>query len=163
MILFKAMMLGLSAPNYSAEIAMEEEPLERENPSRRRQASTRKLKSLGWPFSWAMALTVAVSLALGVALFFYVPLLLTQWLSGHLDWAKNSLGFNLVDGAIRIVFFIVYIPGHLPDEGHPAGVRVSRRRTQGGLHLGSEGRPDCGKRAPNPPFTRVAERPSSCS
>jgi len=99
-ILFKAMMLGISALNYSAEVAMVEEPKEGE--------PTEAEKS-GVAFSWAMALTVAVSLALGVALFFYVPLLLTQWLSGHVDWAKNSLGFNLVDGAIRIVFFIVYI------------------------------------------------------
>jgi len=110
-ILFKAMMLGLSALNYSAEVAMEEEAPQTGTPKPRTAGELSEAEKSGVGFSWAMAVTVAVSLALGVALFFYVPLLLTQWLSGHVDWARNSLGFNLVDGAIRIVFFILYILG----------------------------------------------------
>ncbi len=99
-ILFKAMMLGISALNFSAEVAMEDEPAE---------GKTREADKSGVAFSWAMAVTVIVSLALGVALFFYVPLLLTQFLSKYVAAAQHSFGFNLVDGAIRIVFFIAYI------------------------------------------------------
>jgi uncharacterized protein YqhQ len=98
-ILFKAMMLGISALNYSAEIAM------REDDKKAGEGPAKEEK----PFSWAMALTVVFSLALGVALFFYVPLLLTQFLTRYMDFARHSIGFNLVDGAIRVVIFLAYI------------------------------------------------------
>jgi uncharacterized protein YqhQ len=101
-ILFKAMMLGLSALNYSAEVAMEEEP---------KEGQVSEAEKSGVGFSWAMALTVIISLALGVALFFYLPLLLTQFISKHTAMAQNSFGFNLIDGGIRILFFLAYILG----------------------------------------------------
>jgi uncharacterized protein YqhQ len=101
-ILFKAMMLGISALNYSAEVAMEEEP---------KDGKPSEAEKSGVAFSWAMALTVVFSLALGVGLFFYLPLLLTQFLSKYVSMATNSFGFNLIDGLIRIVFFVVYILG----------------------------------------------------
>lgn len=101
-ILFKAMMLGISALNYSAEVAMREEGA---------AASEDKEAGQEAPFSWAMGLTVAFSLALGVVLFFYVPLLLTQFLTKYLEMARHSVGFNLLDGAIRVVIFLAYILG----------------------------------------------------
>ena len=100
-ILFKAMMLGISALNYSAEVAMREEGEEKTEDGAKEEK----------PFSWAIALTVVFSLALGVALFFYVPLLLTQFLTRYVDFARHSIGFNLVDGAIRVVIFLAYILG----------------------------------------------------
>ena len=108
-ILFKAMMLGLSALNYSAEVAMEEEPGDVPEGVQAPAEAKAEAKKDGGTFSWAMALTVAFSLALGIVLFFYVPLLLTQLLTKYLPMANHSLGFNLVDGFIRIVFFVVYI------------------------------------------------------
>lgn len=101
-ILFKAMMLGISALNYSAEVAMREEGA---------AGSEGKEAGQEAPFSWAMGLTVAFSLALGVVLFFYVPLLLTQFLTRYLEVARHSVGFNLVDGAIRVLIFLAYILG----------------------------------------------------
>jgi uncharacterized protein YqhQ len=96
-ILFKSLMLGISALNYSAEVAMAEEVKEGEKPA---AAST-----------WSLVLTVALSLALGVLLFFYLPLLATQFLSTRWTLAQNSIGFNLVDGALRVAVFLVYILG----------------------------------------------------
>ncbi len=53
---------------------------------------------------WQTALTVIVALALGIALFFYLPLLLTEWLG-----IENTFSFNLVDGLFRLSFIALYI------------------------------------------------------
>jgi uncharacterized protein YqhQ len=51
-----------------------------------------------------MGLTLAFALAIGLGIFFYVPLLLTDWLG-----ARTGFWFNLVDGIIRLVFFLGYL------------------------------------------------------
>jgi uncharacterized protein YqhQ len=102
-ILFKSLMLGISALNFSAEVAMDEEEDHEEAPQEERPE---KKKSAS---SWALALTVIVSLGLGVLMFFYVPLLLTQLLSRYMSFAHNSLGYNLIDGLFRVTIFLVYI------------------------------------------------------
>ena len=53
---------------------------------------------------WQTALTVIVALLLGTALFFYLPLLLTEWLG-----IQNKFLFNLVDGLFRLSFITLYI------------------------------------------------------
>jgi len=50
------------------------------------------------------ALTVAVALVLGIAFFFYLPLLLTEWLG-----IEGGFVFNLVDGLFRLSFIVLYI------------------------------------------------------
>jgi uncharacterized protein YqhQ len=102
-ILFKALMLGISALNFSAEVAMAE--VSEGDPKNGGEEAEKPAST------WALALTVAVSLALGVALFFYLPLVLTQFLSRYLEMARHSVGFNLIDGLIRVVFFLAYILG----------------------------------------------------
>lgn len=52
----------------------------------------------------AIAFTVVFSLALGLFIFFYLPLLLTG-----LTGVRNSLGFNILDGVIRLVFLLIYL------------------------------------------------------
>ncbi len=99
-ILFKSLMLGISALNYSAEIAMDEE----EDGAKAEDAKKKKSAS-----SLALALTVVLSLGLGVLMFFYVPLLLTQFLSRYISLAHNSLGYNLIDGFFRVTIFLGYI------------------------------------------------------
>ncbi|MEJ2421826.1 MAG: DUF1385 domain-containing protein [Acidobacteriota bacterium] len=96
-ILFKAMMLGMSALNFSAKVSMEDEE---DGEAGEEEKS-----------SWALTLTVIASLAIGVAVFFYVPLLAAQLLTKYFHLATNSLGFNLIDGVIRLVLFVGYIGG----------------------------------------------------
>lgn len=100
-ILFKALMLGISALNFSAEVAIEEEEPGQETSGKpaKRDAKT----------TFALAMTVVFSLAAGVGLFFYVPLLLTQLAGKYWEVARGTFGFNLVDGAIRVVIFLAYI------------------------------------------------------
>ncbi len=95
--LISSLFLGVKALNFSADMALEEEE------------SKEKKKEMG---SWAMGLTVAFSLGLGILLFFVLPLYLTKLLKTIIPTVGSSeLAFNLVDGIIRIVIFIVYILG----------------------------------------------------
>jgi len=83
-ILVEALVLGIKALIYSANVSLEEEEEE----------------ISGW-LVWAM---VTLALAFSVALFFIVPLFLTRLLD-----INSPLVFNLIDGFIRLVIFIIYL------------------------------------------------------
>lgn len=83
-ILVEALVLGIKALIYSANVSLEEEEEE----------------ISGW-LVWAM---VTLALAFAVALFFIVPLFLTRLLD-----INSPLVFNLIDGFIRLVIFIIYL------------------------------------------------------
>jgi uncharacterized protein YqhQ len=53
---------------------------------------------------WHTAITVVIAFVLGVAFFFYLPLVLTEWLG-----IENKFTFNLVDGLFRLSFIVLYI------------------------------------------------------
>jgi uncharacterized protein YqhQ len=89
---FEMLVIGLKTLNYSAEAAMED--LE--------ENDQEKKKSGGSGF---LVLSLILGLALGLAIFFFVPLLLTSLLKIH----RGALGFNLVAGAIRICLFLAYV------------------------------------------------------
>ncbi|MBI2832414.1 MAG: DUF1385 domain-containing protein [Chloroflexi bacterium] len=85
-VLIEALVLGFRAIFYSANVSLEEEEEE---------------ISGGWV--WLM---VIASLGVVVALFFIVPLFLARLLDAYL---RSSLAFNLVEGGIRAVIFIIYL------------------------------------------------------
>ena len=93
-ILIEALILGVKALSFSGDVAMEEE-----NKKNGKEASNKSM----WEKIW-MALTVLFSFAIGLGLFFYVPLLLTG-----LFHFESSVAFNLVDGAFRLIFFLTSI------------------------------------------------------
>jgi uncharacterized protein YqhQ len=78
------LVLGVKTLLYSANVSLEEEEAE-----------------ISGKFAWLM---VAVSLAFSVALFFLLPLFLTRLFN-----IESSLLFNLVDGLIRVVIFLLYL------------------------------------------------------
>ncbi|MFC1991336.1 DUF1385 domain-containing protein [Chloroflexota bacterium] len=83
-VLIEAMVLGIKALLFSANISLEEEEEE---------------------ISGGMlGLIVTVSLVFSVALFFIVPLLLTRLFN-----FSSSLVFNLVDGFIRVAILVTYL------------------------------------------------------
>lgn len=93
--LFSSLALGMKALNYSASCAMEGE-----------QAGEEK----GVWTDIVMGATMLLSLGIGLLLFFYLPLLLTELLKDTLPLTReSSLAFNLVDGVIRVVIFLAYI------------------------------------------------------
>ena len=63
--------------------------------------------------SVAMAGTIALALALGVALFVVLPHFLTQALAQFTTWGISVRGvrFHLIDGAIKIALFLAYVWG----------------------------------------------------
>jgi uncharacterized protein YqhQ len=58
-----------------------------------------------------MGFTLAAALGLGFLLFFFLPLYLTDLAKGALSLLENNFAYNVVDGIIRVVFFILYILG----------------------------------------------------
>lgn len=89
--LFHALMLGIQALEFSASKAYEEESEE----------------ALG---KFSIAVTIFVSILLGVGLFILLPLYATK-LAGlvFVGIAKNSLLFNLTDGILRVFVFLAYV------------------------------------------------------
>jgi uncharacterized protein YqhQ len=94
-MLWDALGLGIRALMWSADIAMGEE----EQPS------------FAGPIGW---ITVATSLALGVGLFFLLPMFLVSLLDRHIASALLS---NLAEGGVRLSIFVLYLwaVGQMPD------------------------------------------------
>lgn len=99
-VLIEALILGIKALVFSGDVAMLEEKEKSEEPAN--VQDLRRDKSLLDKFR--MAGMLIFSLGLGLALFFYLPLLLTDWLG-----AETGFWFNFVDGVIRLVFFLLYL------------------------------------------------------
>lgn len=94
--LFQSLITGIKALNFSANEAMTEEEQEGEKGD----------KELS---SWAMAGTMAVAFGFGIGLFFVLPLYATKLLTQLAFISDNNIVFNLVDGLIRVIVFLIYI------------------------------------------------------
>jgi uncharacterized protein YqhQ len=92
--LFEAMWLGIRALNFSANEALDDgEKKEEISPL-------------------AMAGTIVLALAFALGLFLALPLLLTNLLGAKYDTvSRNSILFNLTDGAFRVALFLGYVSG----------------------------------------------------
>jgi len=93
-VLVESLRIGVSALAWSADAAVkadEAKPKEK-----------RRFGSLGL----GMGATIAISFLLGFLVFFWLPLKLTD-----LTGVRDSFTYNLIDGAIRLVFFLAYVAG----------------------------------------------------
>lgn len=90
-LLWDALGLGMKALMWSANVALEDEAEEGEDV---------KFEGVA---AWG---TVAISLTLGVGLFFVLPLLIVHWLDQSIASPFIS---NLVEGIIRLIFLLGYI------------------------------------------------------
>ncbi len=90
--LFTSLVIGIKALNFSANEAIEEE------------SEDGKKEELS---SWALASTMAVAFGFGIALFFFFPLYMTKLLVPYIG--DNNIVFNVVDGVIRVIVFLLYI------------------------------------------------------
>lgn len=96
-ILIESMILGIKALTFSGDIAIEEE-------EKNKKTSVKKEnKKTGLSNLWLIS-TVIFSLVIGLALFFYLPLVLTD-----LVGAQSGFWFNVVDGFFRVVIFLAYL------------------------------------------------------
>ena len=93
-VLVESLRIGVEALAFSAEAAVkEEETLPKEQ---------RRFGTLGL----GMGFTVLFSFAIGFGVFFWLPLFLTERTG-----VRDPFLFNLIDGFIRMVFFLAYIVG----------------------------------------------------
>lgn len=92
-ILIESMVIGIKALTFSGDVAVMDPSPENSYPQQFRGIST----------VW-MIVTIAGALILGLLLFFYLPLLVTDWLG-----AKSGFWFNFIDGIIRITVFLMYL------------------------------------------------------
>jgi uncharacterized protein YqhQ len=90
--LFSSLAAGLKALNFSANEAIAEE----EPGAEKQELST-----------WAMGGTMAVAFGAGILLFFILPLYLTKLMVPVIG--SSNIVFNLVDGVIRVIVFLLYI------------------------------------------------------
>ncbi len=93
-VLIETMVIGMEGLSKSANIALEEEGTELSG--------------------WGLGIMLAVSLSLGVGLFFITPLLAIRSLDTYIAYDQVS---NLVEGILRLAMFMAYIViiGFLPD------------------------------------------------
>ena len=102
--LFSSLALGMKALNFSASCAMEELKAGDAGEKEKGKKTSKPMNDL------AVGATMFLSLGLGLALFFYLPLYLTQAMKDLMPITQaSSLMFNLVDGVIRISIFLLYI------------------------------------------------------
>ncbi len=85
-VLFETMIKGMRELNWSANEAIDEEE--------------EKLNA------WELGLMMALSIALALALFKFLPLLLASWITKDVG---NNWTFNLLDGGIKFSFFLLYL------------------------------------------------------
>jgi uncharacterized protein YqhQ len=84
--LIESLVLGIQTLMYSANVALEEE----------------EVQLSGWS-KWGI---IIAAMAFAVAVFFVVPLFITNTLRDHL---QSSIVFNLIEGVIRVIIFIGYL------------------------------------------------------
>ncbi len=96
-ILFSMLVIGVKSLNYSAAVATYEEE--------------KGLSPL------MMVVTVVIALCLATVLFFLLPFLVGLGLSGATGMAVGGVAFNLLEGCVRILVFLLYIWGisHIAD------------------------------------------------
>ncbi len=91
--LFEMLVIGIKTLNYSASVAAEDiDKAEGKEPNKKTN-------------NFMMAVSAVVAFALGIGIFFFLPLLFSQ-LAGV---KKEALWFNLIAGVIRAAMFLAYV------------------------------------------------------
>lgn len=105
-VLIQSLVLGIRTLNYSFNLAMIDiEEQEREKNAAKAKKRKRARESGLLP----MLVSLVSAGAVAVFLFILAPLWITTWLKAYFAAVHNWFVFNLVDGIIRVVFFLAYI------------------------------------------------------
>ena len=97
--LVQAMSLGMKALKFSADVSMEE--IQKEE-----QAKNPKAKDMP---GWIMAANLIFSLVMFIGMYKFLPLLAVTWLKGYYPVLNGRIPFNLADGVIRMLIFLVFM------------------------------------------------------
>jgi uncharacterized protein YqhQ len=102
----QAMVLGVKALRFSANVAMDAE-LEKQGKKQATSEPGKRTEVSGW----VMALNLIFSFAFFFFLYKFVPLVLTERLKLQFPEVGNQIVFNVVDGVIRMVIFLAFLWG----------------------------------------------------
>jgi len=110
-IFVTTLMMGMKTLIYSAEVLErllpEEEPDENAAAEDAgKEAGKEKKEEKGLPFGVMIAISVAIAIAFVVGVFIIVPTIVVNFLGVYTD---SAVILNIVEGIMRIVFFVVYI------------------------------------------------------
>lgn len=94
------LVVGIKSLNFSADVAVAE--IEKEEAQRRGEVYEEKSRKSN---SFVLAGTVVFAMAIGIVVFFFLPLAISTLLGIR----KDALSFNVVAGCIRVAFFILYV------------------------------------------------------
>src|SRR3954462_1986757 len=95
----QAMALGFRALKFSANVALDEAPQAQADPS------SKKMEISGW----VAALNVLLSVGFFIVFYKMIPVYATTGLAHIWPALNGNIAFNLVDGAIRIALFLLFI------------------------------------------------------
>jgi uncharacterized protein YqhQ len=99
-VLLQSLVLGIRTLNYSVNVSMKDaDPEAGGKPGKTRDENA----------ALPVAASIVLGLAVAVGLFILAPLWITTWLKGYVLAVHNWVIFNLVDGLIRVVFFLAYL------------------------------------------------------
>jgi uncharacterized protein YqhQ len=106
-VLLQSLVLGIRTLNYSfAAASADLEPKKEAEPAPDGEAPGPKKKDQEL---LPILVTMTVAMAFAVFLFVLAPLWITTWLKNFFPAVHNWVVFNLVDGLIRVIFFLAYI------------------------------------------------------
>jgi uncharacterized protein YqhQ len=94
------LIIGIKTLNFSADIAVRE--AEKEEAAKKGETVSEKKNKQN---SLYLGLTAIFALALGIGVFFLLPLAITNLF----DIRKEAVEFNLIAGAIRLTMFVAYV------------------------------------------------------
>lgn len=123
-VLWDALVLGMRALLFSADVALEEEDVE-----------------FSGPIAWG---SVALSLVIGVGVFLLGPVFLIGLVDRHI---ASSLVSNVIEGLIRLAFFLVYVYaiGFIPDIQRVFAYHGAEHKTINAYEDGAPLKPDAVK------------------
>lgn len=110
--LIESMIVGMRTLTYSAEFFDEEEP--KKESGKKKDEKTERTEPDGEKkdagLTPAMILgTVLFSLLLTVAMFVFLPLLISEWVVGLLGLSESAFLSSLLEGCVRIAIFVGYV------------------------------------------------------
>lgn len=125
-LLWDALGLGVKSLMFSAEVALEEEGENGDEPE----------KIFEGPAQWG---TVAISLSISVALFFLFPAFVGDLIVRLLSVGPNPVLSNAIEGIVRLVLIIAYIwaIGFLPDVKRLFGYHGAEHKTINAYEAGA--------------------------
>ncbi|MEW5796724.1 MAG: DUF1385 domain-containing protein [Candidatus Zixiibacteriota bacterium] len=98
------LVLGIRTLNFSAEIAIQEAEKEEAVKEGREYKPNKNNRN-----ALLMIGTAIMAMALGIGIFFYLPLAAAQGVADLFGYGREAVGFNLVAGAVRLLLFLLYV------------------------------------------------------